>query len=398
MHSQKDIVIVTLKARLPHAILHWENRVLHRCLTIIIGMFAATIPIRGAGQAVAPAQIFVVCASQANQPTIYFSGVLQGPKTSLPGLQAAFTQFLTQHYAYKGFVGCLPTNNSANAQTFINNQSTALRNAKKAVVDTGWVESAAAPAPTANSMVPPATASVAAAKAAPVANVKAMSTAPSASPGTTSAASGAGGGAVSQLANVLGGIFGAGAGTSAAASGADAGTGAGAGANVASGSGSNTGTPATQVSSTLTNVFGSKAASSAPSADGGLGSAQAQSTKLVVYGCGRQDTQVACVTDLGNQNQKDTLVHADQVWKDVFIVDDRGDRHSRTAGFFLNVDGEQRSQLDISYGKTARFVIMFDGVPVKVQKVTLRCAAGGLDVEEITLVAAATGAQVSQPH
>ena len=123
-----------------------------------------------------------------------------------------------------------------------------------------------------------------------------------------------------------------------------------------------------------------------------LGSGQAQNTKLVVYGCGRQDTRVACVTGLTNQNQKDTLVHAADIWNDAFIVDDRGDRHPRSSGFFLNVDGDQRQQLDIGYGKDAQFILMFDGVPAKVQKVALRSPAG-LDVEEIGLTSPAGAAQ-----
>jgi hypothetical protein len=117
-----------------------------------------------------------------------------------------------------------------------------------------------------------------------------------------------------------------------------------------------------------------------------------------VYGCGRQDTRVACVTELTNQNQKDSLVQAADVWKDTFIVDDRGDRHQRSSGFFLNVDGDQRQQLDISYGKTARFVLMFDGVQPKVEKVALRSTTAGLDVEEIGLVAPSAGAQAGQQH
>jgi hypothetical protein len=160
----------------------------------------------------------------------------------------------------------------------------------------------------------------------------------------------------------------------------------------------------------LTSVFANKttngtaAGEGAPktpqptAAAGGLGSAQAQSTQLVVYGCGRQDTRVACVTELTNQNPKDTLVQAADVWKDTFIVDDRGDRHQRSSGFFLNVDGDQRQQLDISYGKTARFVLMFDGVQPRVEKVALRSATAGLNVEEIGLVAPNAGAQAGQQH
>jgi hypothetical protein len=144
--------------------------------------------------------------------------------------------------------------------------------------------------------------------------------------------------------------------------------------------------PLAQVSGALTSVFANAQAGH----DAGLGSAQGDSTKLVVYGCGRQDTQVACVTELTNQNQKNTLVQSSEVWKDTFIVDDRGDRHQRTSGFFLNIDGDQRPQLDISYGKTARFILMFDGVQTKVQKIALRSATGSLDVEDISLIAAGT--------
>ena len=150
------------------------------------------------------------------------------------------------------------------------------------------------------------------------------------------------------------------------------------------------------MSNALTNVFGNKSSNGAagdPASknsqqglpDGALGAAQWQTTKLVIYGCGRQDKEVACVTELTNQNQQDTLVHAADVWKDAFIVDDRGDRRSWIR-FFLNVDGDQRPQIDISYGKTARFVLLFDDVQSRVQKVALRSATGGLDVEEIHLI------------
>lgn len=120
---------------------------------------------------------------------------------------------------------------------------------------------------------------------------------------------------------------------------------------------------------------------------GVLGSAQFGTTKLDIYGCARQDMQVACVTELTNQNPKDTLVKSTDIWKDAFVVDDRGDRHTRSNAFFLNVDGEQRQQLDISNGKTAKFVLMFDQVPTKVQSVALRSQTGNMDVENIGLVA-----------
>jgi hypothetical protein len=206
--------------------------------------------------------------------------------------------------------------------------------------------------------------------------------------GKTAAGNGASGGggadpnaaAAVQMASTLGGIFKKGSG----------GPAPGAGGNAAK-----PGTPAE--SGAGGRGPGAPAEALVPNANtpgglpqGALGSAQYQNTMLVVYGCGRQGTdgtQVLCVTDLTNQNQKDTLLQSANVWKDVFIVDDRGDRHTRTGGYFLNIDGEQRQQMDIDYGKSAHFILAFDGVPAKVEKIELRSATGGLNVNGISPIA-----------
>jgi hypothetical protein len=351
------------------------------------------------GQAKPAPNFFVVCGSQPNEPTVYLSGVLEGPAAAFANFRTGFSEYLAQRYAYKGAVVCGPTNTAVNAQKFIETRSAALRNAKKNVVDTGWSQSGGALAsvvPAVNGVQSAKPQVRAAANAAPA-------VAPAAAPSNGNAAGS------SQLAGVLSTLFGSSGGGSNDAGGAStakagqakstAGAGATTGSGV-SGDGSSGGqNPMQQVSAALTSAFAANAASGSASADSspktqptvpesGLGSAQAQNTKLVVYGCGRQDTQIACVTDLANQNQKETLVKAGEVWKDAFIVDDRGDRHPRTSGFFLNVDGDQRPQLDISYGKSARFILMFDGVQTKVQKVALRSSIGGLDVEEINLIGA----------
>jgi hypothetical protein len=285
-------------------------------------------------------------------------------------------------------------------------------------VDTGWNPGPAA-APAANVTAPPAVATPAAAGASRRStNTVAPGTsgaAPSPS-GAAPSTSGAAAGGASQLTSALGSIFGGGSAGTSAAGGTSSGAGCGATtattapagkAGASSSAGNGCQSALTQVSNALASVFKSaNGAASSPAAPknpppsapaGGLGSGQAQNTKLIVYGCGRQDMQVACVTDLANQSQKDTLVQAADVWKDAFIVDDRGDRHLRSAGFFLNIDGDQRPQLDIAYGKTARFILMFDGVQSKVQKVALR-ATSGLDVEEITVIDPNAAVQGSQQH
>jgi hypothetical protein len=381
-----------------------ETNVLHKSAQLTVAFLVATCPIFAFGQPAQPPQFFVVCASQPNQPTVYFSGVLQGPAAALAGFRAGFTAFLAQGYAYSGAVSCSPTNNAVNAQNFITNYSTAYRKAKKSVVDTGWTESALAATPVV-SAPSKAQGKTLQAPVAPAATSVASS-------GTSSGGSASG---ASPWTSVLGSIFDPGAGAGASGGGcggtAAAGTKAGGAKPTTTGnSGAGCQSGFEQVSTVLTSVFASKATNGtaagegAPknpqptAAAGGLGSAQAQSTKLVVYGCGRQDTRVACVTELTNQNQKDTLVQAADVWKDTFIVDDRGDRHQRSGGFFLNVDGDQRQQLDISYGKTARFVLMFDGVQPKVEKVALRSTTAALNVEEIGLIVPNAGAQAGQQH
>lgn len=356
-----------------------------RRLPAVLGFLFVISPIAALGQG-AP-QLFFVCGSQPNQPTIYISGVLQGPVTALAGLQKGFLEFLTARFNYRGPVGCLPASSQQNALNIIATKSAAFRNAKKTVIDTGWSESAAAVA--AATQAAPATVHQAPRQATTaVANNRISASTSTAgartngggngagSGGAGSGSSSSGGSGTSEIASLLSTILGGSGGTSGTAKSQSGGSG-----DNSSGGGSSGGSAAmTQVSSALKGAFSHASVSS-----DNLGSSESKTARLVVYGCGRQETRVACVTDLTNRNKTDTLVQASDVWPDAFIVDDRGDRHRRTNGFFLNIDNEQRSQLDIGYGKSARFVLLFDGVPAKVAKVTLRSTADGLNVEDIDL-------------
>jgi len=379
-----------------------------RALPLAIALMAATCPLVAAGQT---ARVeYGVCASQPNLQTIYVSGVLQGPASSAAAVRAAFTQFLAQRYGYKGGIACAPAANAAAAEKLLQDRASALRNAKKNVIETGWTDNAVPAATLASSQgasaapaAAPATARAAASKGATTGSTGTASS--GAAAGTSGAGSGASGN--SGLTGVLASIFGSGGGSGTGASGGAAKPQSGAGGSGGSTSGDAGGGGAqsalSQVSGALSSAFAQKPASAGASTGGqpaqaaadGLGSAQAQNTRLVVYGCGRQDTQVACVTDLTNQDKANTLVQSADIWKDAFIVDDRGDRHQRSRGFFLNIDGDQRTQLDISYNKSARFIIMFDDVQAKIQKVSLRSKTGGLDVEDITLITSGTGSSTA---
>jgi hypothetical protein len=116
---------------------------------------------------------------------------------------------------------------------------------------------------------------------------------------------------------------------------------------------------------------------------GALGVGQFSNTILTVYGCSRQGTQVTCNADISNQTKGETQLQSSVAWNDAFIIDDRGDRHKRAFAFFLNIDGEQRVDLDVPYGQSVRYIFVFNDVSAKVSKVSLHSAAGGLDVENI---------------
>ena len=457
---------------------------LRRTAQLSVGVFLAFCPVLLSGQAAQP-QYYVFCAAQAPPAapgvvaTVYYSGILQGTAANLASFRTDFATFLMQKYAYKGAAACAPANSMANAQTAMNNQITAFRNAKRNVVETGWTEGGAGgilggggsnPLSSISNPLGSILGGGQSNTAAPTNQNKSTTTggqtgqAPAGGAqgqatgrgGAGGAGGGNGGGNQSTFNNVFGQIFGNGGGggngggakTGQAQPNANAKPGQGGpgatggaagGANGGGGNGGGGGnqSPFAQVSSV---IFGNRGggnggggnngggngggrggqpgqpgqpgpangvvennnAPGQPGAPGGrggqggqpaqqesgvLGSAQFGTTKLDIYGCARQDLQVACVTELTNQNPKDTLVKSADIWKDAFIVDDRGDRHTRTNAFFLNVDGEQRQQLDISNGKTAKFVLMFDQVPAKVEKVTLRSQTGGLDVEEMGLLA-----------
>jgi hypothetical protein len=127
---------------------------------------------------------------------------------------------------------------------------------------------------------------------------------------------------------------------------------------------------------------------------------QLGNTILTVYGCSRQGTQVSCTTDLSNQNKSDTQLQSSVAWSDAFIIDDRGDRHQRAIGFFLNIDGEKRVDLDVPYGQSVRYIFVFNDVLAKVSKVSLHSVAGGLNVENIPVTdpnAAPAAANPAEP-
>ena len=117
---------------------------------------------------------------------------------------------------------------------------------------------------------------------------------------------------------------------------------------------------------------------------GALGMGQANDTLLTVFGCSRVGTQVTCDTDINNQSQSVTQYKSSDSWKDAYLLDDKGDKHSRNIAFFLNDAGAQRFESDIPYGETTRFIFVFNNVPASVKKVSLK-SSSGLDVEDITI-------------
>lgn len=117
---------------------------------------------------------------------------------------------------------------------------------------------------------------------------------------------------------------------------------------------------------------------------GALGIGQWGNTILTVYGCTRQGSTVLCDTDLSNQRQGNTQFNA-QYWFHTFLIDDRGDRHRRASAYFLNADGQPREMLDIPYGQSARYILVFNDVSTNAATAKLISTGAELNVENISL-------------
>ena len=105
---------------------------------------------------------------------------------------------------------------------------------------------------------------------------------------------------------------------------------------------------------------------------------------ITIYGCTRQGTQVLCDTDFNNQNQHSTQVNT-AWWGDMYMVDQNGDRHQRASAYFVNGAGEPREVLDIPYGQSARYIMVFNDFSPNVATAGLHSAYGKIDIENMAL-------------
>ena len=91
-----------------------------------------------------------------------------------------------------------------------------------------------------------------------------------------------------------------------------------------------------------------------------------------------------CDTDFNNQNQRVTQVNT-AWWRDVYLVDQNGDRHQRASAYFVNGAGEPREMLDIPYGQSARYIMVFNDFAQNVSTVGFHSVYGNIDVENMSL-------------
>jgi hypothetical protein len=118
--------------------------------------------------------------------------------------------------------------------------------------------------------------------------------------------------------------------------------------------------------------------------NGSLGTFQWGPGMITIYGCTRQGTQVLCDTDFNNQNQHSTQVNT-AWWGDMYMVDQNGDRHQRASAYFVNGAGEPREVLDIPYGQSARYIMVFNDFSPNVATAGLHSAYGKIDIENMAL-------------
>jgi hypothetical protein len=121
-----------------------------------------------------------------------------------------------------------------------------------------------------------------------------------------------------------------------------------------------------------------------PGPNGSLGTFTYGQGMLTVYGCTRQGSQVLCDTDFNNQNQRATQVNT-AWWGDVYLVDQNGDRHQRASAYFVNGAGEPREVLDIPYGQSARYIMVFNDFNQNVASVGFHSVYGNIAIENMSL-------------
>ena len=109
-------------------------------------------------------------------------------------------------------------------------------------------------------------------------------------------------------------------------------------------------------------------------------------------------TQVTCDTDLSNQNESVTQIKSMDQWKDVYLLDDRGDHHMRSMAIFENNVGDQRMQIDLPYGEKSRYILVFNGVSSNVKSVTLKSTKEVLDIEGISVTTPNGGSDGQAPQ
>ena len=99
--------------------------------------------------------------------------------------------------------------------------------------------------------------------------------------------------------------------------------------------------------------------------------------------------------DFNNQNQQQTQINTGW-WRDLYLVDQFGDRHPRGSAYFVNGAGEPRDTIDIPYGQSARYIMVFNEVSTNAATVSLHSAYGNIHIENIGLDAGAAAA-AAQP-
>ncbi|HUK19125.1 MAG TPA: hypothetical protein VLW65_22040 [Bryobacteraceae bacterium] len=246
---------------------------------------------------------------------------------------------------------------------------------------------AAGPAPAVAKTPAAAAAQTAAPVAAPATvSQKAVAGKTSAAPGSKPAANGAPNSTVTQISDTVTSVFGK---PNTAAVNSKGGAAAGAAAPGRGSPSANALLPKTNPAANTPPAAANTppAAPARSSADllpsGAFGVGQSGDTILTVYGCAKHATQILCTTTISNQSKSDTQLHSSLAWGDAFIVDDQGNKHQRSMGYFLNADGEPRLDMDVPYGQSTKYVLVFNNISGQASKVALHSDSSGLDVEEI---------------
>jgi hypothetical protein len=115
---------------------------------------------------------------------------------------------------------------------------------------------------------------------------------------------------------------------------------------------------------------------------------------MTAYSCFRSGAQVLCDFDVTNQGN--IRANAKQIYGDTHMVNGSGRVLPRTDAYFVDSDGSQFNDSQITPGSKVRMIMVFNNVPASTSSVSL--AQGSNTIQSVAIANQEPGAADNTAH